>query len=197
MKSTRTLRSRPTLEGLEDRWTPAVLVINGTNANDNVAVNMQGGWIRVDKNGLPPAFYSPAVYNSILFYGYDGNDRFVNNTNIRCIAYGMGGSDTLVGGSNSDYLDGGFGADYLYGRDGNDTLIGGLDLSFNYLDGGAGNDFLQGGNGVDWLFGREGNDTMVGNAGNDFFDGGSGWDVAWGGLGADVALACEWTSSVP
>src|SRR5262245_7158248 len=167
MKTSKTLRARPSLEGLEDRCTPATLLIQGTAGNDAVHVSMQAGWIRVDKNALPPAFYSPAVYDSILFYGYAGNDRFVNDTNIRCVAYGMAGNDTLVGGSKNDYLDGGLGIDYLYGRAGNDTLVAGFDFSFNYLDGGAGNDVMHGGFGVDWLFGRHGNDTMFGNSGND------------------------------
>ncbi len=197
MKSTKTLRARPTLESLEDRLAPAALVINGTNGNDTVSVSMDAGRIRVDKNGQPPAFYSTRTYDRIVFNGFAGNDRFINNTAVRCTAFGMTGNDTLIGGSNDDYLDGGAGSDSLYGRGGDDTLVAGWDHSFNYLDGGAGNDLMHGGWGIDWMFGRDGDDTMYGNDGDDRFDGGLGYDRAYGGSGRDVAIACKWTHNVP
>jgi Ca2+-binding RTX toxin-like protein len=76
------------------------------------------------------------------FYNYiDGTEPL--------LAYGYGGADTLLGGSDNDTL---------YGGAGNDIL-----------DGGAGNDVVEGGSGNDTLDGGAGNDTIRGGAGADIF----------------------------
>jgi Ca2+-binding RTX toxin-like protein len=87
----------------------------------------------------------------IVFHGGGGDDTFVNNTAIPCVAYGDDGDDTLVGGSGNDLLVGGAGNDVLYGAAGNDFLYGG-----------AGDDRLFGGKGVDVLYGQAGNDYLTG-----------------------------------
>ena len=61
--------------------------------------------------------------------------------------YGMGGNDTVNGGSGNDYLEGNAGQDTLKGEAGNDVLLGGANEDI--LDGGDGNDQLKGGAGVD------------------------------------------------
>jgi Ca2+-binding RTX toxin-like protein len=50
---------------------------------------------------------------------------------------GLGGNDTLIGGSQADSLDGGAGNDLLVGNDGNDTLDGAGGTDFADGDGGS------------------------------------------------------------
>ena len=71
---------------------------------------------------------------------------------------GLGGNDTLTGGSADDRLEGGAGMDTLNGGAGVDTL-----------NGGAGVDTLNGGAGVDTLIGDAGDDILNGGAGDDIF----------------------------
>ena len=66
-----------------------------------------------------------------IISGFDGGPNRI---------YGMGGNDTLNGGSGNDFIDGGDGNDTLYGNDGDDLL-----------DAGAGNDLIYGGNGADTI----------------------------------------------
>jgi Ca2+-binding RTX toxin-like protein len=82
------------------------------------------------------------------------------------IINGLGGNDTLVGGTGIDSIAGGTGADRIDGADGSDSLTGD-----------AGNDIL---------LGNDGNDTLSGGADADTLTGGSGDDQLSGGAGADV-----------
>jgi Ca2+-binding RTX toxin-like protein len=82
------------------------------------------------------------------------------------IINGLGGNDTLVGGTGIDNIAGGDGADRIDGSDGNDVLTGG--------------------DGNDILLGNDGNDTLSGGADADTLTGGSGDDQLSGGAGADV-----------
>ena len=92
---------------------------------------------------------------------------------------GLGGNDTLTGGSTLDRLIGG---------DGNDSLIG--NAGEDYLAGGAGNDTLLGGDGNDTLIAGTGTDSLDGGAGNDTLDiqgkSATPTDVLDGGAGTDT-----------
>ena len=57
---------------------------------------------------------------------------------------GLGGADTLIGGSGDDLIEGGTGADQLIGGAGNDVLVGGPGA--DQLFGGAGTDTASYGN---------------------------------------------------
>jgi Ca2+-binding RTX toxin-like protein len=72
---------------------------------------------------------------------------------------GLGGFDTLYGGSGNDVIDGGADGDFLYGGFGDDTLLGGD--GNDYLRGGAGDDILYDGPGDNTLDGGSGTDTAV------------------------------------
>jgi hypothetical protein len=70
--------------------------------------------------------YDRTAVREIVFEGGDGNDRFINRTDINCTATGGKGNDTLYGGGGNDKLEGGEGNDVLYGGGGkNDSLYGG------------------------------------------------------------------------
>lgn len=122
-----------------------------------------------------------AVYT---YRGTDGDDRF-NGGNVNLgwedslLAYGYAGDDELIGaflnpnvihgGAGDDTIRGGVhGGDRLYGDAGNDSIEGGHAGSALY--GGAGNDTLSatGSDGV-VLNGGRGADTMYGNEGGDTF----------------------------
>jgi Ca2+-binding RTX toxin-like protein len=108
--------------------------------------------------------------------------------------FGIGGSDTLTGGSGDDkiyagisgnsLLDGGIGDDDLFGSLGNDTLNGGG--GNDLLSGSLGNDLLNGNSGDDTLLGSLGNDTLSGGGGNDTISGSVGDDLVFGNVGNDT-----------
>ncbi|MBN3942019.1 MAG: hypothetical protein V7L21_18280 [Nostoc sp.] len=82
--------------------------------------------------------------DSLLAFGYEGNDTIYGNTN----------DDDLNGGNDNDYLNGWSGNDKLYGDNGNDTLYGysGNDtLHGSYSTGYNSNEYdvLNGGSGYD------------------------------------------------
>ena len=70
--------------------------------------------------------------------GTDASETLTAFNGLVNIINGLGGDDTLQGGTGADQLDGGSGADALSGGGGADTLAGGI-----------GNDYLQGDNGAD------------------------------------------------
>ena len=131
-------------------------------------------------NGLKP------FVKKLQFEGHAGDDFMVNNTNLRVVAYGGVGNDTLHGGSGNDELYGDLetsgqsdigaavGDDILNGHDGDDML-----------DGNGGNDLEFGGKGNDVLYGKDGNDTMDGGDDNDKLYGDNGDDILSGGSGND------------
>lgn len=77
--------------------------------------------------------------------------------------YGMGGNDSLTGGSLNDQIYGGDGNDTISGGAGNDSLAG--DAGDDFLDGGAGADTLQGGLGNDTYIVSDTTDIVVENVG--------------------------------
>lgn len=80
---------------------------------------------------------------------------------------GLGGADSLFGGTGGDALTGAAGADLLSGGSGDDALTGsgGNDV----LGGAAGRDTLTGGAGDDVMIDGLGSDSLLGGAGNDTF----------------------------
>jgi Ca2+-binding RTX toxin-like protein len=134
------------------------------------------------------------------YYGTSGNDTYEENTSIdSLLAYGYGGNDSLEGGTGSDTLYGGSGDDTLSGSylllvDRNDYLSGGT--GNDVLFGDSGNDTLIGGRGNDGLYGGLGNDRLYGGAGNDTLLGSFSWlgdpsndyDTLTGGAGADTFI---------
>jgi len=206
-RCTQPRRTQLGVEALEDRLVPTtvtvayysngdprfggygVMSINGSAANDNVEVRLEGSsvvTIRVtDTAGFDASFPLYSVgrpITSIVFMGLAGNDRFVDNTPIRCSAFGGAGNDQLFGSPGNDTLNGGDGNDLLYGFGGDDEMLGD-----DYLSAAPGDDYLYGGDGNDSLLGFSGLDHLYGQAGNDTLDGGDDGfaDVLSGGAGLD------------
>ncbi len=180
---------RPLLETLEDRClltgtivfdsATGFLTITGTDQGNRAYVRLVDGQLRAtltnraDDTVLAERDVRPTLVRRIVFEGGDGDDLFINDTAIRCLANGGPGNDYLEGGDGNDKLLGGPGNDILIGFKGKDKLFGeaGEDLLFgmqgkDQLDGGADNDSLHGGKDIDTL-----TDTLGTNLLDQFTDG--------------------------
>jgi cyclophilin family peptidyl-prolyl cis-trans isomerase len=161
LRGTATVRDFGTIQG-------NTLNINGTSADDIIAVSVKNGQFNVDINGATQKYPADGI-TRVNIAAFDGNDRV-----------------TIGPGVPGTYVDGGAGNDYIDGGDGNDTLTGGAGR--NTLNGNGGNDRLNGSGGRDLLNGGEGNDFLYGNGGDDTLDGGSGVDHIFGGDGNDLLI---------
>ena len=110
----------------------------------------------------------------IKITGSDGIDTIsgtdaMGRNEIKIIADGGAGSDTITGGNGNDELTGGAGNDTLFGERGMDTLYGGT--GDDILVGGFADDILIGGAGADILRGGVAPlaGTPASSAGNDIF----------------------------
>ena len=117
------------------------LLIEGDDAPNIVIVSISDATLQVAHDDGVAEFAADEV-RSIRFLGRDGNDFFVNKTNVPAVGYGNRGDDTLVGGPADDRFHGGPDDDRLVGSDGNDSLHG--DWGDDLLEGGRGNDNLRG-----------------------------------------------------
>jgi cyclophilin family peptidyl-prolyl cis-trans isomerase len=161
LRGSATVRSFASMDG-------STLVVNGTSADDVIAVSMKDGFYNVSINGTLKR-YAPEGITRVNVLAFDGDDRV-----------------TLGAGVPGSYVDGGRGNDSIDGGDGKDTLTGGAGK--NTLNGNGGNDRLNGSGGRDLLNGGEGNDFLYGNGGNDTLDGGSGSDHLFADLGDDLLI---------
>ena len=143
--------------------TGGLITVFGDSSNDVCRVTTDGPTVTVSLTHGAHAHskkVSSSSVNQIAFYGYDGSDKFVNDTGFRSYASGGKGNDMFTGGSNNDMLVGGDGTDILIGRGGNDTLKG--EGGSDFLYGGNGNDYLDGGadSVTDFVLGQSGTDTF-------------------------------------
>ena len=180
------------VEHLERRELLAVLLdgdvlrVTGTDNADTASIDQctQNGeqWVTATLNGQSSQYAASGI-RKIVFKGHDGDDLFVNNSNLRSHAWGNAGADTLIGGSRADRLFGGRWGDSLTGGDGNDKIFGGS--GSDIIHGGAGNDCILGEGGADELYGEDGNDSIRGYSGGDLIFGGDGDDFIHGLTGRD------------
>jgi hypothetical protein len=197
-KTTRSPRRKRTfsLEALERRDLFASVSLSGTTLsiygdswNNDATVNLSNGRVKVEVVSTPRTGfvltpnvvrkdYSATSVKLVKFFGYDGDDSFVNN--LRYVP------SYAEGGNHNDYLEGYDARDEFYGGNGNDILkgFGGNDL----LHGSAANDTLYGGSGNDDLYGDGGRDKLYGGSDLDGLYGGGDVDELWGGTGADRFL---------
>lgn len=97
------------------------------------------------------------------WYDGDGADIFELTGKSAVEAFGLGGDDSLRGGSANDLLAGGSGNDSLNGGKGGDEMYG--DAGNDVLNGKAGQrDDMQGGSGSDTLISAGQGDTLIGGS---------------------------------
>jgi hypothetical protein len=149
---------RPTLEN-------GVLTVNGTNADDRIALRLQAG--------------QPGILE--VDFGDDGSAEFsFERTEIAQIVVdaGNGGDAVRIDESNGVFADAI--PTTINGENGDDRLVGG-----------AGAGTLNGGNGDDALFGGNGNEKLLGGNGNDTIDEGQNGKDTLLFNGANIAEKVE------
>jgi Ca2+-binding RTX toxin-like protein len=163
-----------------------ILRVTGTDNADAATIDpfTQNGeqWVAATLNGQSSQYAASAI-RKIVFVGNDGDDSFVNNSDLPSYAWGNAGVDTLIGGGGADRLYGGTWGDSLAGGAGNDSLFG--DAADDTIYGGAGDDAIFGQSGSDALYGEDGNDSILASSGNDTIFGGEGDDYLHGHTGFD------------
>ena len=159
------LESRELLTGIS--LVDGTLLISGRNVAERSVVTQNGATVTATLTGFANESFAADDVDLIRFVGRDGNDTFVNSTNIQSRAFGNAGNDRLFGGSNRDFIVGGNDNDTIDGRDGNDRISGS-----------AGNDVLRGGGNRDVISGGAGNDTISGDLGFDVINGNDGNDIS-------------------
>ncbi|MBC7784936.1 MAG: hypothetical protein H7144_13945, partial [Burkholderiales bacterium] len=179
-----------------------MLVVNGTDGNDTMAMSESGSTITATLNGVTQTF-DRADVTRIEVYAGTGNDvvnagalvqaAYVNGGPGRDNITGGSGNDTLSGGAQSNTLTGGLGDDVLNGSAGNDLMDaqGGYDRL--YSNGGL--DTMSGGSNVDRLFGSDGNEYMIGGRGNDKMYAYGGNDTLIGGQDSDILDGSDGTDT--
>jgi Ca2+-binding RTX toxin-like protein len=166
---------RPTLEN-------GVLTVNGTNADDRIALRLQAGQPGIlevdfgDDGSAEFSFERTEIAQIVVDAGNGGDAVRIDESNgvfadaIPTTINGENGDDRLVGGAGAGTLNGGNGDDALFGGNGNEKLLGG-----------NGNDTIDGDKGNDVALMGNGNDTFV-------WDPGDGSDTVEGQNGKDTLL---------
>ena len=126
--------------------------VNGSSKNDSVVIRGNSDNTIVTINGKSSYFDTSDHAPTLNVKLGKGNDTLKTDgefgLQVRLIADGGAGNDTLYGGAFDDSIAGGSGKDKIFGGTGNDTLLGG-----------AGNDYLQGDAGIDRVDGGSGTDS--------------------------------------
>jgi Ca2+-binding RTX toxin-like protein len=187
------------------------VILSGTNSNDTFVFSPFGLFGRLTKTSGATFIANIQNVERIQLNTLDGNDTVTSgdisalgnaqlivdlgagddsidltgsmNSQLRLVATGGTGSDTISGGNGGDTIDGGGGNDVLTGNAGFDSIDGGD--GNDTISGGNGNDALNGRNDADMITGGDGSDTISGGSGNDTLDGGTGADTILGGTGND------------
>ena len=178
-----------------------VLVITGSNQNDNIVVADVGSSapdkLQVRVNQQVTEFLRADV-KAVHIEAYGGDDvirisgGLDNPTAVNRI-WGHTGNDQIMidywltariwGGAGNDGVSTRTGAQWVYGEEGNDSIS--ASWGTDRLFGGEGDDVLQGGENADYLDGAEGDDFLAGGHGDDHLFGGVGNDVLQGNHGND------------
>ncbi|MCH2183037.1 MAG: hypothetical protein MK108_13620 [Mariniblastus sp.] len=174
-------------ESLESRQLLAVWVtleagnlrIQGDAGNNQVTVSqsLTHESVEVWVEGQTLHQFDSTQIHHVFFLGGNGDDLFVNSTDLPTDARGHAGNDSLTSGNGDDLLIGGPGADVISSTGGSNKLIGG-----------PGDDHIHGGQGTDLVFGGQDNDTIRGGQGDDILYGDWGDDLLYGELGDDLIL---------
>ncbi len=156
-------------------------LIDGSNANDVaevISTDAAHRTLTIEFNGQTHELSADSEIERIRFLGRDGDDTFINHTEINATIIGHAGNDNLQGGNGNNRIRGGADNDTITGGDRNDVLRGS-----------GGNDTIDGGKRHDRIFGNEGNDLIAGRGGNDVIDGGAGDDQIDFGAGTESQIA--------
>jgi Ca2+-binding RTX toxin-like protein len=133
-----------------------VVVANGTNGNDIIAVFGAGTSVSVvGLSAVVSVTNSEGANDSLVINALGGDDGITATTLpagvIKLTIDGGAGNDTIHGSQGADVLLGGDGNDFVFGDNGNDlALLGAGDDVFQW-DPGDGNDTIEGQDGTDTM----------------------------------------------
>lgn len=191
---------------LDDFWNGSANFSLSTTGDGIITLTTSSGTLAI-KN-----FESLSFQNFTINLGNAGANKITGSKYNDPVLYGLGGNDTIDGGTGNDKMYGGDGNDTYYvdsasdivdelatARSGVDTIISTISLSLIDTDGAganggnvenltlAGTALTATGNALNnVLTGNASNNTLTGNAGNDTLSGGAGADTMVGGLGNDT-----------
>jgi len=194
------------------------------DAGNDTLIGGDGGYSQAQYDGAPAGIVADLGTGVVSNDGYGTTDTLVNISGIEgsayadtitagangAIVYGMGGSDTITGGTGDDFISGGAGDDTLDGGAGVNTVDYSNDLgavtvdlsagtaadgwsdndtltNFTNVEGSFYDDNITGDSGDNVITALGGDDTISGGDGNDTLIGGSGNDTLDGGAGSDTA----------
>src|SRR5215203_1648675 len=124
----------PSTPPLTTPVTRVKLILQGTSAKDNIAIDVKKGYLHFFLNGVTKR-YNAARVGAIQIYAGNGSD---------VVRVGNGAPGVFIdGGGHNDNIAGGLGDDTIFGGGGNDILNGGMGV--DYIDGGKGRDTIMGG----------------------------------------------------
>ena len=181
-----------------DRFDDVRVYLSGRDGVTRIAIEVNTRANNTELLATQTFEFLPLEIREIKFYGYQGNDKFKNETFVRSTVDGGDGDDYLVGGTNVDRIVGGAGNDTIFGEPSRSRFG-----SSDHLSGGSGNDSIIGFAGNDTIFGGHGDDSLSGGAGHDriygdygvrdtpwdgrdVIKGGTGHDILYGGGGNDI-----------
>jgi VCBS repeat-containing protein len=158
--------------------------VNGANATQTIALNSIA--LSTDRVGTSAADTLTVASPFLRYFGFNGNDTFVVQTNLPEVGMGQrlidggGGTDTIDFSAKSSGIslllfDASMfpfiSVENVVGTNFDDRIEG--DPNSNRIEGLDGSDLLSGGNGNDVLLGGSNADTLIGGSGADILDGGS------------------------
>lgn len=124
-----------------------ILTVTGTEQADNIEVKQTTTEVIVSAfaaNGntkLASWNFSRDQVSEIVFFGFGGNDTFLNGSSVNCTVYGGDGNDRLVGGTGKNILDGG---------NGDNMVIGGTGVNIFHNTGTGSSAFVWRGSNDSW-----------------------------------------------
>ena len=147
------------------------LLINGTDAADDIRIRQSGTSIVVTRNGVTTVKRTATSTVTVNARGGDDVVFADDSVKVPVAINGGAGDDALRGGARNDRVRGESGNDRLYGGGGSDTLDGGEGEDVLVSIGGGGElDRLTGGSGHDvfWLE-ADGDDRITDLTGSDLY----------------------------
>jgi Ca2+-binding RTX toxin-like protein len=139
-----------------------VVIVNGTNASNNINISGSGTSVAVTGlSALVSVTNAEGANDTLVINALGGDDQITATTLpagvIKLTIDAGAGNDTVFGSQGADVILGGDGNDFVFGDNGNDLALMGAGDDLFQWDPGDGNDTIEG---------QDGTDTMLFNGAN-------------------------------
>ncbi|MDP7014572.1 MAG: calcium-binding protein [Pirellulaceae bacterium] len=203
-----TVEGPPATLGTVELTDDGVLLVNGTEGPDRIAVVKRAGQLYVHakfdtRRWTRFSFADDVREFRATLLGGDDLLHMNRRIDLPSALVGGDGDDMLRGGSGPDQIRGGAGDDLVFGGAGDDDILD--QLGDNRVFGGGGDDTVVTGDGADRIWAGRGNDrvndaggrnAIRGERGDDVIRSGNGDDRIWAGRGDDLVVAGGGRNSV-